>query len=584
MRDRLEEHAGDRRVLDAEADDRAHLMLVDAALDGGGKRDADFGRDAAIERAELLLGQRPTAERNLRRLLEAVELQVDVDSELCQSGREAGIASQADAIRVQHHQRDVAPLGGRQHVEDLRVDRGLTAGELNRLGFALGPDEGVQHRLDLLQRQAVPVLLRPRAGVGEADRAVEVAGGVDLDDPQAGVLGVLGADATVTRAAVKGLRLTLAGVFAGLVEALDLQIALGVAVDDRLEFSVVGAPTAEDHAGVANEELGIEHGAAARTDRLGVAQRPAGRGRRVARRPRGDYLWPGCAARHALSDRSITAKGSSTQIVALSLNALAGQEAEIGDDEWHAVVQAGFHPGERVGVSLDDHVELVDRGQDRPDDERDHDRTSQMVAPEADSQGVRQRHRLDPLRALRHTGGSAVTVSDRRLRRDRGSGPRLRRRLLERLAGANWRRDQRCPYEDQGERRDPHAYQERVVPEPVSEDRQPGDDRGQVRRDRGDGDHGDAVADLEAAGGRVEREDRRRDDDHAPGAEEARQAALEVSREPFIATSEIPNPSPAAMPSSTPRWAGMRSIRWERTSSRPTQTAMPSKTIIPARE
>ena len=51
-----------------------------------------------------------------------------------------------------------------------------------------------------------------------------------------------------------------------------------------------------------------------------------------------------------------------------------------------------------------------------------------------------------------------------------------------------------------------------------------------------------------------------------------------------MATSEIPNPSPAAMPSSTPGCTGMRSIRWETTSSTPTPTAMPSKTIIPASE
>jgi hypothetical protein len=40
-----------------------------------------------------------------------------------------------------------------------------------------------------------------------------------------------------------------------------------------------------------------------------------------------------------------------------------------------------------------------------------------------------------------------------------------------------------------------------VVAESVSEDRQPGDDRAEVRRDRGDGDDRHAVADLEAAGG-----------------------------------------------------------------------------------
>jgi hypothetical protein len=60
-----------------------------------------------------------------------------------------------------------------------------------------------------------------------------------------------------------------------------------------------------------------------------------------------------------------------------------------------------------------------------------------------------------------------------------------------------------------------------------------------------------------------------------------------LSRSPesaLMATSEIPNPSPAAMPSSTPGWTGTRSIRCERTRIRPTPTAMPSKTIIPASE
>jgi hypothetical protein len=52
----------------------------------------------------------------------------------------------------------------------------------------------------------------------------------------------------------------------------------------------------------------------------------------------------------------------------------------------------------------------------------------------------------------------------------------------------------------------------------------------------------------------------------------------------FTATSEIPKPSPAAMPSSTPRCTGMRSTRWERTRSKPMTTAMLSKRIIPARE
>ena len=81
------------------------------------------------------------------------------------------------------------------------MDRRLAARQLHRLGLALGGDERVQHRLDLLERERVAVGLVAGARLGEADRAVEVAAGVDLDDPEAGVLGVLGADAAVARAA-----------------------------------------------------------------------------------------------------------------------------------------------------------------------------------------------------------------------------------------------------------------------------------------------------------------------------------------------------------------------------------------------
>src|SRR3954454_15826259 len=110
-------------------------------------------------------------------------------------------------------------------------------------------------------------------------------------------------------------------------------------------------------------------------------------------------------------------------------------------------------------------------------------------------------------------------------------GTGLDGRLREHFPGANGRWDQRCPYEDQGERRKAHAYNESVVAEPVSEDRQPGHDRRQVCRDRGDGDHRDAVADLEAASGGEEREHRRRDDDDTPGTEDPGRPTVEVPRE-----------------------------------------------------
>src|SRR5215203_230385 len=84
--------------------------------------------------------------------------------------------------------------------------------------------------LHLLEAEREAVLLGPGAGVGEADRAVEVAGGVDLDDPEAGVLGVLGADPAVARAAQldRGLAQQRRG--PGPVEALHRAPALRVAI------------------------------------------------------------------------------------------------------------------------------------------------------------------------------------------------------------------------------------------------------------------------------------------------------------------------------------------------------------------
>ena len=55
------------------------------------------------------------ADRPLGLLLEAVELQVDVDADLGQGGREARVAGEPDAVGVQHHQRDAALASGAQH-------------------------------------------------------------------------------------------------------------------------------------------------------------------------------------------------------------------------------------------------------------------------------------------------------------------------------------------------------------------------------------------------------------------------------------------------------------------------------------
>src|SRR5918999_728952 len=109
------------------------------------------------------------------------------------------------------------------------------------------------------------------ARVGEADRAVEVAAGVDLDDPQARVLLVLGTDATVARTALHGLSLQPQRQLTGLVVALDLDVALGVAVHDGLEPAMLGTALAEEDLSGAADHLSLEYLPADGTDRPGSA-------------------------------------------------------------------------------------------------------------------------------------------------------------------------------------------------------------------------------------------------------------------------------------------------------------------------
>ena len=103
MRDRLEEHAGDGRMIDSETDDLPDLGLVQVPLHRGRQRDADAGLGAAVEGEQLLLGQGLSPDRHLGRVAEAVELEVDVHADLGQGGSESRIARKADPVGVQHH-------------------------------------------------------------------------------------------------------------------------------------------------------------------------------------------------------------------------------------------------------------------------------------------------------------------------------------------------------------------------------------------------------------------------------------------------------------------------------------------------
>jgi hypothetical protein len=152
------------------------------------------------------------------------------------------------AVGVQHHIGDSALLGRAHHRNNLRVDGRLATGKLHQLRIAFRSDEAIENVFDFFQRQ-----MEARAGLGEAERTRHVAGAVDLNDAETGVLLVIGAQAAIVRAAVFDLSGKLQRYCAGLVELRGVGVLLGVAIDQCFEGSVIGAPLAHEDFVVANQ-------------------------------------------------------------------------------------------------------------------------------------------------------------------------------------------------------------------------------------------------------------------------------------------------------------------------------------------
>src|SRR5579872_1309185 len=112
---------------------------------------------------------------------------------------------------------------------------------------------------------------------GEADRAGQVAGVVDLDDRQAGVLLVVWAEAAVVGAAVFGAALQRHRPVAGLQPvALRFPIA-DVVGDQRLLHPVVAATFLEIDRAVLGQNLGRDQFQAGLTEAGGLAEEQIGR-------------------------------------------------------------------------------------------------------------------------------------------------------------------------------------------------------------------------------------------------------------------------------------------------------------------
>ena len=78
VRDRLERDRADGRVRHAEADDVTDLVLVEALLDGGDEGDGQAELGAVVEGLLLRVAQVAPTDVEVRPLVEAVELHVDV--------------------------------------------------------------------------------------------------------------------------------------------------------------------------------------------------------------------------------------------------------------------------------------------------------------------------------------------------------------------------------------------------------------------------------------------------------------------------------------------------------------------------
>src|SRR5205085_9786487 len=108
------------------------------------------------------------------------------------------------------------------------------------------------------------------AGLGEAQRALQVAARRDLNERDAGVLLVFGTEAAVVRAAAVGGDAVAARLAGGLVELVPLVVG-DIRADEVLDQPMLGAALAEVDAAVADDDLGVHEPPAVRAEALGQA-------------------------------------------------------------------------------------------------------------------------------------------------------------------------------------------------------------------------------------------------------------------------------------------------------------------------
>jgi hypothetical protein len=136
------------------------------------------------------------------------------------------------------------------------------------VGLAFVRDHGIEHPLD---RRKVAEAGTMRAGLGVADRTTQVAVVGDLDQRQAAVLHVLGAQTTVIRAAPALLGVEALRQFRRLDEDFArLAVVRRVVGDQHALAAVLRAPLFEEYALVLDQDLRFDAAQARRAHRHGA--------------------------------------------------------------------------------------------------------------------------------------------------------------------------------------------------------------------------------------------------------------------------------------------------------------------------
>ena len=237
------------------------------------------GRDAVmleiLQRLLADLSQIRAAQIDQRVAFERVELEIDLEPALVlgEPRHELLFAGDTQAVGVDH---DMADRAGAHRIEDreeVGMQRWLAAGDLHQVRLAFARDQRVQHSFDLGQRREA----RPRRrGIGKAHRAGQIAMLGDLDQRQAGMLLVVGAQAAIVGAAEFGMPLKRQRPVAGLDEILAQAPIGGVRRHKRrLDAMLLAALLVPDLV-VEDLDLGRHQLQAGLAERLGLAPEDIG--------------------------------------------------------------------------------------------------------------------------------------------------------------------------------------------------------------------------------------------------------------------------------------------------------------------